>query len=85
VTRRRSITLTTLQPAFNNRQNILTLAARHKMPTIYPQAVYAREGGLMSYFGAVNPLFQVAFNYVAKILKGANPADLPVQQPTKSG
>jgi putative ABC transport system substrate-binding protein len=70
-------------PAFINRQNILTLAARHKIPAIYPQPVYAREGGLMSYFGVVNPLRQVALNYVSKILKGANPADLPVQQPTK--
>jgi putative ABC transport system substrate-binding protein len=68
--------------AFSNRQNILTLAARHKIPTIYPQPEYAYEGGLMSYFG-MSPLRQVALDYVSKILKGANPADLPIQQPTK--
>jgi putative ABC transport system substrate-binding protein len=68
--------------AINNRQNILTLAARHKIPAIYPQPVYAREGGLMSYFGGI-PLRQVALDYVSKILKGANPADLPIMQPTK--
>jgi putative ABC transport system substrate-binding protein len=67
--------------AFSNRQNILMLAARHKIPAIYPQQVYAREGGLMSYFGT--SIRQVALNYVSKILKGANPADLPVQQPTE--
>jgi putative ABC transport system substrate-binding protein len=67
--------------AFSNRQNILMLAARHKIPAIYPQQVYAREGGLMSYFGT--GIRQVALNYVSKILKGANPADLPVQQPTE--
>jgi putative ABC transport system substrate-binding protein len=69
-------------PAFANRQQIVALAARYKIPAIYPQPAYAYEGGLMSYFG-VSPLRRVAFDYVSKILKGANPADLPIQQPTK--
>jgi putative tryptophan/tyrosine transport system substrate-binding protein len=68
--------------AFNNRPKILALAARHKIPAIYPQPVYVRDGGLMSYNG-VGTLRQIGFYYVAQILKGAKPADLPVQQPTK--
>jgi putative tryptophan/tyrosine transport system substrate-binding protein len=68
--------------AFNNRPKVLALAARHKIPAIYPQPQYAWEGGLMSYDG-VSTLRQVGFYYVPQILKGAKPADLPVQQPTK--
>src|SRR5215467_7411722 len=68
--------------AFNNRPKILALAARHKIPAIYAQSQYAREGGLMSYDG-VSTLRQIGFYYVPQILKGAKPADLPVQQPTK--
>jgi putative ABC transport system substrate-binding protein len=68
--------------AFNNRPKILALAARHKIPAIYAQPQYAWEGGLMSYDG-VATLRQVGFYYVPQILKGAKPADLPVQQPTK--
>jgi len=68
--------------AFNNRPKILALAARHKIPAIYPQSPYAWEGGLMSYYG-VGTLRQIGFYYVPQILKGAKPSDLPVQQPTK--
>jgi putative ABC transport system substrate-binding protein len=68
--------------AFNNRPKILALAARHKIPAIYPQPQYTRGGGLMSYDG-VSTLRQIGFYYVPQILKGARPADLPVQQPTK--
>jgi putative tryptophan/tyrosine transport system substrate-binding protein len=68
--------------AFNNRQKILALAAHHKIPTIYAQGQYAFEGGLMSYTGVGTPR-QAAFDYVARILQGAKPVDLPVQQPTK--
>jgi putative ABC transport system substrate-binding protein len=68
--------------AFNNRSKILALAARHKIPAIYPQTPYALGGGLMSY-SAVGTLRQVGFYYVPQILKGAKPADLPVPQPTR--
>jgi putative ABC transport system substrate-binding protein len=61
---------------------ILALAAHHKVPAIYPQSAYAYEGGLMSYSPVVS-FRQIAVEYVAPILKGANPADLPIQQPTK--
>ena len=68
--------------AYNNRTKILALAARHKIPTIYPQSQYAYEGGLMSYSPVIN-LPQIAVDYIVPILKGAKPADLPVQRPTK--
>src|SRR5262249_30226635 len=67
---------------FFNRERILALAAFHKIPTIYPQPQYVRGGGLMSY-SPVGTLHQVGLYYVARILKGAKPADLPIQQPTK--
>ena len=65
-------------------EEILTLAARHKIPTIYYTRGFARRGGLMSY-GAepLGPYRQIAVQYVARILKGAKPSDLPVMQPTK--
>jgi putative ABC transport system substrate-binding protein len=68
--------------AFNNRGRILALAARHKLPAIYPQTPYAFGGGLMSY-SAVGTIYQAGFYYVPRILKGAKPADLPIQQPIK--
>jgi len=68
--------------AFNHRAKILALATRHEIPAIYAQGHYAYEGGLMSYSGVAG-VRQVAFYYVPQILKGAKPADLPVQQPTK--
>jgi putative ABC transport system substrate-binding protein len=67
--------------AFNNRDKIIALTARHKIPAIYAQSQYVYEGGLMSY-SSENLLRQVAIRYVARILKGAKPADLPVEQPT---
>ncbi len=65
--------------AFNNRNKILALAARHKIPAIYPQTQYVYDGGLMSYGRAI-VMRQVAIQYVARILKAAKPADLPIQQ-----
>jgi putative ABC transport system substrate-binding protein len=68
----------------NNRDKIVALAARHKIPAIYPDALYAFRGGLMSYSPYMRTLYeQAASQYVAPILKGAKPADLPVQQSTK--
>jgi putative tryptophan/tyrosine transport system substrate-binding protein len=67
--------------AFNNRSKILALAAHHKIPAIYAQPRYVIEGGLMSY-SAASVSRQVAIRYVARILKGAKPADLPIRRPT---
>jgi len=65
-----------------NRSLIISLAARYRLPAIYAYRYYAAEGGLMSYGHDVEP-WQRAPAYVDKILKGASPADLPIQQPTK--
>jgi putative tryptophan/tyrosine transport system substrate-binding protein len=63
---------------------ILALAARYKVPGMYAGSGWCRGGGLMSYAGDPIPAFHiVGAQYVGKILKGAKPADLPVQQPTK--
>ena len=68
--------------AFNNRNTILALAARYKIPAIYSQSQYAYGGGLMSYT-AFTEMREVVTQYVARILKGDNPSDLPIQLPAK--
>jgi putative ABC transport system substrate-binding protein len=66
------------------RARVTELAARHKLPAIYPYAVFATEnGGLMAYDVADRDLHRNAADYVDRILKGAKPSDLAVQQPTK--
>ena len=62
---------------------IVELAASHKLPAIYQSREFVAVGGLMSYGPDRNDLFRRAATYVDKILKGAKPADLPVEQPTK--
>jgi putative tryptophan/tyrosine transport system substrate-binding protein len=65
------------------RAQLADLAAKNRLPAIYPQTDYTEAGGLM-YYGTNTPdLFRRAATYVDKILKGAKPADLPVEQPTK--
>jgi len=66
-----------------NRGLIISLAARLKIPTLYPYRYFAEEGGLLSYGVDVLDLFRRAPDYVDRILRGANPADLPVQAPRK--
>jgi len=65
------------------RAQIAELAARAKLPAIYGIPEHARAGGLMSYAADRTAMFRHAATYVDKILKGAKPADLPVEQPTK--
>ena len=63
-----------------NSEKIVALAARYKIPAMYPFPVYAFRGGLMSYGAAVSgTLRQVGRDYVSKSLKGAKPSDLPVK------
>jgi putative ABC transport system substrate-binding protein len=66
-----------------NREAIVGLAGRYRMPAIYSFAYYARIGGLMSYGVDGIDLWRRAASYVDRILKGAKPADLPVQRPVK--
>lgn len=66
-----------------HRDRIIALAADTRLPAIYPWDHFARAGGLLSYGSQMTDLFRRAGAYVDRILKGAKPADLPVQQPTK--
>jgi putative tryptophan/tyrosine transport system substrate-binding protein len=68
---------------WNEREQIVALAARHRLPAIYEEREYANDGGLLSYGRNVSENFRQAAGYVDKILKGAKPADLPIQQPTR--
>jgi putative ABC transport system substrate-binding protein len=64
-------------------QLVIELAARNRVPAVYPFGSHAKEGGLVAYGVELNDLFRQAAAYVDRILKGEKPADLPVQAPTK--
>jgi ABC-type uncharacterized transport system substrate-binding protein len=66
-----------------NRGRIIALAARHKLPAVYSGRIFVGDGGLMSYGPDNLTQFEQAATYIDRILKGAKPADLPVQAPTK--
>jgi putative ABC transport system substrate-binding protein len=66
-----------------NRTRILILALAARLPTIYGERLHVESGGLMSYGANLPDLFRRSADYVDKILRGAKPADLPVEQPTK--
>jgi putative tryptophan/tyrosine transport system substrate-binding protein len=68
---------------FTNRIRVNTLAQGARLPTIYLLAEYVEAGGLMSYGPSVPDLYRRTADYVDKILRGAKPADIPVEQPTK--
>jgi putative ABC transport system substrate-binding protein len=71
-------------PFFNTHRDLIVgLAARYRLPAIYILRAFVAAGGLVSYGVDVIDLFRRAASYVDRILKGAKPADLPVQQPTK--
>jgi putative tryptophan/tyrosine transport system substrate-binding protein len=71
------------RPFFAERKRIVELAAKYRLPAIYPENEFVDGGGLMSYGADSTDLYRHAAVYVDKILKGAKPADLPVQQATK--
>jgi putative ABC transport system substrate-binding protein len=66
-----------------HRARIVALAARHRIPTVYPYRWFATAGGLISYGTDVHDQFRRAGGYVDRILKGEKPNDLPVQAPAK--
>src|SRR5262249_5716856 len=66
-----------------HRQSIIALAARHRLPAVYPARYFVASGGLMSYGIELLETYRQAASYVDRILKGEKPADLPVQAPTK--
>jgi putative tryptophan/tyrosine transport system substrate-binding protein len=67
---------------FQGRQLIVDVAARNRLPSIFDERLFVEAGGLMSYAPSFIDLFRRAATYVDRILKGAKPADLPVEQPT---
>jgi putative tryptophan/tyrosine transport system substrate-binding protein len=67
----------------SRRDQIVDLAARHSLPTIYDLRDYVEAGGLMSYGPSLSDAYRLVGDYVSRILKGEKPADLPVQRSTK--
>ena len=78
-----ALILTVGPAALRHREMIIGLAARHKLPAVYPYRFFATEGGLVSYGPDTIEPYRRAAGYVDRILKGEKPADLPVQAPTK--
>jgi putative ABC transport system substrate-binding protein len=74
---------TTAGPFFAERKRIVELAVKYRLPAIYFSKEFVDEGGLMSYGADYEDLYRKAAQYVDRILKGTNPADLPVQQAMK--
>jgi putative ABC transport system substrate-binding protein len=66
-----------------HRDRIVSLAAKHRLPAMYGLAAFVEAGGLMAYGASLRDLYRRAATYVDKILKGAKPAELPVEQATK--
>jgi len=67
----------------SNLKQITTLTIKNRLPAMYPRPEFVEAGGLMTYGPNIVDLYRRAATYVDKILKGAKPADLPVEQPTK--
>jgi putative tryptophan/tyrosine transport system substrate-binding protein len=85
MTRARAEALTVLPSGLfiGQRRRLVDLAAKNRLPAVYQSRESVDAGGLMSYGPNFADLFRRAATYVDKILKGAKPADLPVEQPTK--
>ena len=85
MTRARADALTVLATAMLNseRRRLVDLAAKNRLPAMYPYREFVDAGGLMAYGADLADLMRRAAIYVDKILKGARPADIPIEQPTK--
>jgi putative tryptophan/tyrosine transport system substrate-binding protein len=68
---------------YSQRERVVTLARENRLVGVHPETVFVEAGGLISYGPSLPDLFRRAASYVAKILKGEKPADLPIEQPTK--
>ena len=68
---------------FNHRSAIAQLAAKHHVPAVYAHREFVEAGGLIAYGPSLIEMMRVAAGYVDLVLRGAKPADLPVEQPTK--
>jgi putative ABC transport system substrate-binding protein len=68
--------------SLTHRKTIIAAAARYNLPVVGPE-MFPRDGGLMSYWIDQNDMYSEASSYIDRILKGADPAGLPVQEPTK--
>jgi putative tryptophan/tyrosine transport system substrate-binding protein len=81
---RADVVLVLASPVFNaHRTQIVDLAAKNRLPAVYGPPEFMDAGGLMFYGASFTDMFRRAATYVDKILKGAKPADLPIEQPTK--
>jgi putative ABC transport system substrate-binding protein len=78
-----ALLFTTSSFFFRDRDRLAELALRRRLPSMFTQREIAEAGGLISYGTSIPGMFRLAADYVDKILKGAKPADLPVQQPTR--
>ena len=85
MTRERAEALIVLPSAmlYNERRRLVDLAARHRLPAMYQAREMVELGGLIAYGASIPDLIRRSATYVDKILKGATPGDLPVEQPTK--
>src|SRR5213596_2076772 len=81
--RANAVLVLTSAVAISQRTQITDLAIKNRLPAIYDRAEFVEDGGLMTYSASQNDLYRRAATYVDKILKGAKPGDLPVEQPTK--
>jgi putative ABC transport system substrate-binding protein len=75
--------VTASTPATRNRNQIVSLAAKHRLPAVYPAHYFVISGGLISYGPRRLDQYRLAATYLDRILKGEKPADLPVQVPTE--
>jgi putative ABC transport system substrate-binding protein len=67
----------------DQRRTIVDLAARHRLPAVYGEREFVEVGGLMFYGASLAEMYRRSAVYVDRVLKGARPADLPIEQPTK--